>query len=141
MTELDEALQNWLKSVSKIANINIEDQSKITEAGAKKYQQLLTNETKSKHYSSHNDQKYGHAADHVTFQKTDIDGQKTGVSSVGWDNHYHAMNMMRLNDGTRMYKADHFKSQLDDRKSTINEVLAAEKEEYKKIIKQAEDGD
>ena len=47
-------------------------------------------------------------ADHVEVSNKNIDGIEDGSATVGWPNRYHAMNAMRLNDGTVFIKADHF---------------------------------
>ena len=133
--DLDEALEEWLKSVKKIAELTPKEQAEITGAGAKKYAEILTETTREKHYSHHDDKVYGHMADHVTYQKKNIDGQTTGVSSVGWDNHYHAMNAQRLNDGTKHIQADHFKTNLDNNEEVAQQVLEAEKAKYDEVIK------
>ena len=106
---MDDFLQAWLKKVKKISvDLTPKQQAKITKAGADRYMEMLRNETRSKHYSSHDDKTYGHAADHIVDMARSIDGRVTGVSSIGWDNFYHAMNMSRVNDGTRKMRGDHF---------------------------------
>ena len=108
-SEMDDFLEMWLKKVKKISSdLTPKQQSKITKAGADVYMRKLRDVTNAKHRSTHNDKVFGHAADHITNQARNVDGKVTGVSSIGWDNPYHAMNMMRINDGTRKLKADHF---------------------------------
>ena len=46
-------------------------------------------------------------ADTVILDKNS-DEVADGSATVGWPNRYHAMNAMRLNDGTVHIKADHF---------------------------------
>lgn len=104
---ISDQLESWLKDVHKLVP-NEAEQEKITEAGARKLADNLTEATRKKHYSSHKDEKYGHMADNVSYQSTDIDGEHDGSSIVGWTNKYHDMNAMRLNDGTKHIKADHF---------------------------------
>jgi hypothetical protein len=133
--DFTDALNEWLEQVSKLANLTPDQQTNITKAGAEIYKEKLEQATKSKHYSSHDDKTYGHMADNITFQGADIDGKKTGISSVGWNNHYHAMNAMRLNDGTKSIRADHFVTELQDSEKVKNEVLMAEKNEYEKLVK------
>ena len=101
--------------------------------------EMLRNETRSKHYSSHDDKTYGHAADHIVDMARSIDGRVTGVSSIGWDNFYHAMNMSRVNDGTRKMRGDHFITNLQQSEKTKEAVLKAESEEYQKLIEKAGD--
>ena len=135
MVGLDSALEDWLKQVQNLANLTLKEQAQITKAGADVFRDKLEETTRKKHYSSHKDPVYGHMADHVTVQAKDIDGQVTGVSTAGWDNPYHASNARRLNDGTKKYTADHFVTELQQSKEVLEEVLAAEKEEYQKILR------
>lgn len=64
----------------------------------------------------------------------DVDGETNGSSTVGWDNHYHAMNMMRLNDGYRGHPGDHFVTNLQQDKATSEAVLRAESDKYQELI-------
>lgn len=141
MAGLDDALNSWLEDVKKVAEMTPTDQAKITKAGADELQKVYTDVTREKHYSSHEDKKYGHMADHVTKQATNIDGVKNGVSSVGWDNPYHAMNARRLNDGTKKYSADHFVDDIRDDPETAEKVVLAQQAEYQKLLKKIEGGD
>lgn len=122
-------LASWLKDVHKLVP-NEEEQERITKAGAKKLAENLTEVTRKKHYSSHKDEKYGHMADNISYQSTDVDGERDGSSIVGWTNKYHDMNAMRLNDGTKHIKADYFvdKNLEDSQDDVFNAML----EEYKK---------
>ena len=136
--ELDEELNKWYKSVASLVDMSTEEKSIITAAGAKVFEDKLTNETNTKHRSSHKDKVYGHAADHVTMQTGSVDGAQIGVASVGWDNSYHAMNMQRLNDGTKKIKADHFVENLRKNDAVISEATAAEAAIYAAKVKKAE---
>lgn len=127
--DMAEQLESWLKDVHKLVP-NEAEQEKITKAGAKKLAENLTEVTRKKHYSSHKDEKYGHMADHISYQSTDVDGERDGSSIVGWTNKYHDMNAMRLNDGTKHIKADNFVDEnLED---SQDDVFNAMLEEYKK---------
>ena len=137
---MDDFLQDWLKKVENISTkLTPKQQAKITKAGADVYMQKLRTVTRNKHYSSHNDKTHGHAADHITDQAKNVDGKVTGVSSVGWDNSYHAMIMYWLNDGTRKLRGDHFITNLQQSEEVQEDVLKAEAAEYQKIIR--EEGD
>ena len=137
---MDDFLQMWLKKVKLISTeLTPKQQAKITKAGADVYMQKLRAVTREKHYSSHNDKTYGHAADHITNQAKDVDGKVTGVSSIGWDNPYHAMNMYRINDGTRKLRGDHFITNLQQSEEVQNDVLKAESAEYQKLIQKEGD--
>lgn len=137
---MDDFLQMWLKKVKLISTeLTPKQQAKITKAGADVYMQKLRVITREKHYSSHNDKTYGHAADHITNQAKDVDGKVTGVSSIGWDNPYHAMNMYRINDGTRKLRGDHFITNLQQSEEVQEDVLKAESAEYQKLIQKEGD--
>lgn len=127
--DMSEQLENWLKDVHKLVP-NEAEQEKITKAGAKKLADNLTAVTRKKHYSNHKDEKYGHMADNISYNSNDIDGEHDGSSIVGWTNKYHDMNAMRLNDGAKHIKADHFVDQnlADSQDDVFNAML----EEYKK---------
>lgn len=127
--DMADQLASWLKDVHKLVP-NEEEQERITKAGAKKLAENLTEVTRKKHYSSHKDEKYGHMADNISYQSTDVDGERDGSSIVGWTNKYHDMNAMRLNDGTKHIKADYFvdKNLEDSQDDVFNAML----EEYKK---------
>lgn len=138
MADLDEVLDNWFGQVESLVMLPPNEVAKITGAGAKVFREDLEKETNEKHRSSHDDKVYGHAADHVTMQRSNVDGKRTGASTVGWDNHYHAMNMQRLNDGTKKYQADHFVDNLRNSNDEIEKVLLAEAAEYQRKVKRAE---
>lgn len=127
--DIADQLENWLKDVHKLVPDEAE-QERITKAGAKKLANNLTEVTRKKHYSSHKDEKYGHMADNVSYQSTDIDGEHDGSSIVGWTNKFHDMNARRLNDGTKHIKADYFVDQnlADSQDDVFNAML----NEYKK---------
>ncbi|WP_371967240.1 hypothetical protein [Limosilactobacillus fermentum] len=132
---MSDFMQQWLEEVKDISvNLTPEEQAKITEAGAEVMAEKLTAVTNAKHRSRHNDKVYGHAADHITHMAKDVDGETNGASTVGWDNHYHAMNMMRLNDGYKGYTGDHFVTNLQQDKATSEAVLKAESDKYQELI-------
>ncbi|KRM95959.1 phage-related head-tail joining protein [Liquorilactobacillus aquaticus DSM 21051] len=124
---LDDQLHDWLNSVEKKA-INTEQQAQITEAGAKVFVKHLKAETE-KHRSSHNDVKYGHLADNIVCQGTDIDKEKNGNSTVGFGKKAYVAGF--LNDGTVNMKATHFVD--NARRESRSEVFAAEKKKYEEL--------
>lgn len=127
--DITDQLEKWLKDVHKLVP-NEAEQERITKAGAKKLADKLTEVTRKKHYSSHKDEKYGHMADNISYSNNDIDGEHDGSSIVGWTNKYHDMNAMRLNDGTKHIKADHFVD--DNLADSQDDVFNAMLNEYKK---------
>ncbi|MCE2069293.1 phage tail protein [Streptococcus thermophilus] len=118
-----------------MGNLTLAEQSKITSAGAKVFKKELEEVTREKHYSKKKNPKFGHMADGLAIQTSNADGVKTGVSTVGWKNKYHAENARRLNDGTKKYRADHFVTNVQNDSNVQKKVLLAEKEEYEKLIK------
>lgn len=134
MTGLDSALNDWLDEVKQLTDLTPKEQAQVTKAGADVFKEELERETKKRHYSRHKNSVYGHMADNIAAQDKDIDGRTTGVSSVGWNNPYHASNARRLNDGTKKYKADHFVTNVQDSKEVQAKVLQAEKEAYERIV-------
>lgn len=110
MASLEEQLSEYSSQLSKLVPTK-KEQEQANEAGAKVFAEKLTEITKSKHYSRKKDAKYGHMADNISFSATNSDGEHDGSASVGWINRYHAMNAMRLNNGTVNIHADHFVDQ------------------------------
>ncbi|WP_311408374.1 HK97-gp10 family putative phage morphogenesis protein [Liquorilactobacillus uvarum] len=134
MAGLDDALNEFMRQVKEQAELSVEETQQVTKAGAEVYKDELYKATKEKHYSNHKDEKHGHMADSIISQDRDIDGDKNGKSTVGFDS-YHAQNARRLNDGTKKYKADHFVTNVQDSPEVQEKVLRAEYEVYKKITK------
>lgn len=132
MADFSKQLDEYMKNIKKLVP-NTETRSKMTRAGAEVYKDKLTKITKEKHYSSHKDEIYGHMADNISVNDTDIDGEHNGRSVVGWNNPFHAANARRLNDGTKYYPADHFVD--NARRQSTEDVFKAEREVYEKYIK------
>lgn len=135
--DMDEALGQWLKQVSKAAQLPISDQEKITKAGADVYAKKLVEVTKEKHPNTKGSGgKYGHLSEDISGKKGDIDGDHNGSSTVGFGNK--AFIARFLNDGTKYIRADHFVDNArDDAKDA---VFAAEAEKYQAIIAKANGG-
>lgn len=129
--DMDEALEQWLKQVSKAAELSISDQEKITKAGADVYAEKLTETTKETHPNTKGDGgKYGHLSEDISSAAGDIDGDHNGSSTVGFGDK--AFVARFLNDGTKNIRGDHFVDNArDDAKDA---VFAAEQEEYQAII-------
>lgn len=136
MVGLDSALEDWLKQVKELTNLTPDEQAKITSAGALVFKERLEETTRKKHYD-HKRKSGGreHLADDIVIQKSDIDNRKTGVSSVGWSDGMNANIARWLNDGSKKLTGDHFVTELQQSKEVLEEVLAAEKEEYQKILR------
>lgn len=140
MASFEEQMNAWLRQVKKIGVMNSDDKAKVTKAGAQVFRDKLAERTKEKHYEKNVKLKTRkHLADTVTVVNKNIDGEKDGTSTVGFlkpeDHEYSYSYIARfLNDGTKNIKADHFVTNL--RSEVKDEVLSAEQDEYKKIIKQ-----
>lgn len=136
---LAEGLQKWLKSVEETtAKMPVEDRWAIEDAGASVFMKHLQEVTSAKHRSTHNDGGYGHAADNISMSH---DKAGTGYYQddqhvrVGWKKRYHAMNMMRVNDGTKKVIGDHFVDNLREDPAVQDEMLKAEKQAFDKAVK------
>ena len=129
--DMNEALGQWLKQVSKAAQLSVSDQEKITKAGADVYAKKLAETTKEKHPNTKGTGgKYGHLSEDISGKKGDIDGDHNGSSTVGFGNK--AFVARFLNDGTKNIRGDHFVDNArDDAKDA---VFAAEAEKYQAIV-------
>ena len=135
--EMDEALEQWLKQVSKAAQLSISDQEKITKAGADVYAKELAETTKEKHPNTKGDGgKYGHLSEDIRSAAGDIDGDHNGSSTVGFHNKAHIARF--LNDGTKYIRGDHFVD--NAREDAKDAVFAAEAEKYQAMIVRANGG-
>lgn len=136
---LDDVLSKWMKQIqNQTTGMTLADKTAISEAGGKVFMDALRKETKAKHYSNKKDPKWGHMADHISIM---LDGKSrrstntdfNGGVIVGWDNRYHAMNVMRLNDGTKQIVGDHFLTNLRNNNELRSKILQAEKSKYEEI--------
>lgn len=83
MTGLDEALEGWLKTVASIGDLTPAEQAKITTAGAKVFKEELAEVTRQKHYSKKKNLKYGHMADGLAVQSTNVMVEKMACQLLG----------------------------------------------------------
>lgn len=125
MDPLQDQLDKWFKQIGDRVPSTKESQT-ITAAGAAV---LANNLRKVTPRSDHDDKKYGHLQDAVTFQDTDIGGQKNGNSVVGFGKKAYIARF--LNDGTKKMPATHFVD--NARKSSEAEIFAAEKATYDRL--------
>ncbi|QPC19235.1 HK97 gp10 family phage protein [Lacticaseibacillus paracasei subsp. tolerans] len=135
--DMDDALEEWLKQVSKAAQLSISDQEKITKAGADVYAKKLAETTKEKHPNTKGTGgKYGHLSEDISGKKGDIDGDHNGSSTVGFGDK--AFVARFLNDGTKKIHGDHFVDNArDDAKDA---VFSAEAEKYRAMIAKTNGG-
>ena len=140
---LDEALNMFIKQVENSSSkLTTTDKQEIALAGAQVFEKAERDETNAKHRSSHHDDTYGHAADGIgLYQPSGLDDAETLVGSyvVGWKERYHAMNMMRVNDGTSWIVGDHFITNLRKNANVQQRMLAAEKAAYDRIVARKRD--
>ncbi|KRM26506.1 HK97 gp10 family phage protein [Schleiferilactobacillus harbinensis] len=136
--DMSEALDQWLKQVSKAAQLSIKDQEKITKAGADVLADKLQEATKEKHPDTKGDGGgYGHLSEDIKSSTGDIDGEHNGQSVAGFGDK--AFVARFLNDGTKHIHGDHFVDNArDDAKDA---VFMAEAEKYKEIIAKINGGD
>lgn len=129
--DMDEALDQWLKQVSKAAQLSIKDQEKITKAGADVLSTKLQEATKGKHPDTKgNGGKYGHLSEDIGSSTGDIDKEHNGKSVAGFGDK--AFVARFLNDGTKHIRGDHFVDNARD--DAKDDVFMAEAEKYKEII-------
>lgn len=140
---LDDAINKWIKKVKSASELSEADRLDINMAGADVFEKALRDETNAKHRSSHKDESFGHAADNIgkyAPKGANKDaGVKLGSFIVGWKNKYHAMNMLRLNDGTKKLVGDHFVTNLRANRTVRSEMLKAEQERYNEILRKKGD--
>ena len=136
--DMDVALDQWLKQVSKAAQLSITDQEKITKAGADVLAAKLQEATKEKHPDTKgNGGKYGHLSANTRSAVGDIDGDHNGKSTAGFGSKAYIAGF--LNDGTKKLRGDHFVD--NARNDAKNDVFSAEQAEYNKIIAKLNGGD
>lgn len=143
--DLDDAINKWIKKVKNASELSEADRLDINMAGADVFEKALRDETNTKHRSTHKDAAWGHAADNIgKYAPKGVNkdaGVKLGCFIVGWKNRYHAMNMLRLNDGTKKIIGDHFVTNLRQNSVVRSEMLKAEKERYDEILRKKQEGD
>lgn len=144
---LMDGLEKWYKSVEKsTSKMSNPDRWSIEDSVATVFMKHLQEVTSAKHRSTHNDGSYGHAADNISMSH-DKSGsgyyQDSNHVRVGWKKRYHAMNMMRVNDGTKKIIGDHFVDNLREDPAVQQEMLEAAKKAYNRVIKknQEKEGD
>ncbi|MEK1471391.1 phage head-tail adapter protein [Limosilactobacillus fermentum] len=125
------SFENMMADLSNIGDKAIPDTStkrKMTEAGAKVLAEKLKEATPR---TKHNDVKYGHLQDNVTYQDTDIDGEENGSSTVGYGKKAYVARF--LNDGTVKMPATHFVDNV--RRESSDEIFKAQREVYDKLMR------
>lgn len=127
MDDFGKQLDEYMKNIKKLVP-DTETRSKMTKAGADVYKnELIINTPRTKH----KDVKYGHLRDNITVQNTDMDGERNGVSTVGFGKKAYVARF--LNDGTKKLEATHFVD--NARRRSTRDIFKAEQEVYEKNIK------
>ncbi|MFD1429719.1 HK97-gp10 family putative phage morphogenesis protein [Lacticaseibacillus mingshuiensis] len=136
--DLNEALDQWQKQVTQAAKLTSKQQEKITKAGADVLADKLTEATKANHPNTKGSGgEYGHLTDDIASATGDVDGRHNGKSMAGFTKKEFVARF--LNDGTKYIRGDHFVDNARD--DDKDEVLAAEFEEYQKVIKKIGGGE
>ena len=118
--ELAENLQNKI--------LTTEQKDKMTYAGAKKFAKLASEEAKKHHYGKHSGE---HMADAIKAKRGDVDGNRDGTATVGFDRRFASYLAMWTNWGTVKMKGDDWLDKLRDDAKTREEVLR----EQERILK------
>lgn len=134
MVNFGQAMEDWLIKVKAMTDLTIDEQAKVTKAGAEVYRDILAEETLNKHHTETEHPSRKHLSDDIIVKNTDVDGNKNGVSTVGWEDGMNATIARWLNDGTKKIKGDHFVTNVQQSQDVLQKVLLAEKAEYDKII-------
>ncbi|WP_203628323.1 HK97-gp10 family putative phage morphogenesis protein [Lacticaseibacillus mingshuiensis] len=136
--DLNEALDQWKKQVTQAAKLTAKQQEKITKAGADVLADKLHQATVEKHPNTKGSGgKYGHLSDDIAASTGNVDGVHDGKSMAGFTKKEFVARF--LNDGTKYIRGDHFVDNARD--DARDEVLAAEFEEYQKVIKKIGGGE
>lgn len=134
MVNFGQAMEDWLIKVKAMTDLTIDEQAKVTKAGAEVYRDILAETTLREHHTTMAHDNRKHLSDDIIVKATNVDGQKNGVSTVGWEDGMNATIARWLNDGTKKYTADHFVTNVQQSQDVLQKVLLAEKAEYDKII-------
>lgn len=126
MAGLDEQMNSWLEQIKKVIP-SAEQSAEITEAGAKVLAERLK---ETAPVSKEKDEKYGHLKDNIVYIPTDIDGEKNGSSTVGFQKKAYIARF--LNDGTIKMPATHWVD--NARNETSSDVFAAQRKKYDELI-------
>nr|AAA66332.1 ORFA [Leuconostoc phage L10] len=78
-------LGEWADHLEEAYNQPVEDQAKITEAGAKVLKKNMEDYVRSHHYTHRKTGEDPHLADSVIETPTNVDGKVDGTSTVGFD--------------------------------------------------------
>lgn len=135
MVNFGQAMEDWLIKVKAMTDLTIDEQAKVTKAGAEAYRDILAETTLREHHTTMTHDNRKHLSDDIIVKATNVDGQKNGVSTVGWEDGMNATIARWLNDGTKKIKGDHFVTNVQNSSEVLEKVFEAERIEYEKIIR------
>lgn len=127
----------WLDKVKGVANLSVDDQLKVTKAGAEAFRAKLRANTP---VSKKPNPAVGHMRDHITLKNRNPDNVKDGSYTAGWQFPkgnklgIHARKARWLNDGTRKIEATHFVDNVRDNPSVKSAIAKAESDAYQKLV-------
>ena len=130
--------------------MTVEDKAKVTKAGAEVFAEAVEAEYKANHYRHRETGENPHLADSVIVQNSNVDGMKTGESTVGFSKDkayianfiengtkrpmYTSKGRKYKNGGQVLINADHTIDNLRNSPELQAKMLQAQAEAYKKII-------
>ncbi len=126
-------LGEWADHLEEAYNQPVEDQAKITEAGAKVLKKNMEDYVRSHHYTHRKTGEDPHLADSVIETPTNVDGKVEVPSTVGFDPKKGYIARF-LNDGTKYIRGDDFLDKV--RNASKPAIFQAENEEFQKILHQ-----
>lgn len=132
MASLDDQLNAFEQMAEKRVNLTNEQKSRINQAGAKVYENVLKEATR-KHISTRKRPSHGvHLVDDIKTDDKNADGIKDGSWVVGFGKKDYIARF--LNDGTIYIKGDHFVDHAIEQ--ARKQVQQAQLKEYQRIVKE-----
>ena len=134
ISQIDELQKELEKSI----NLSIEDQEKITKAGADVFEKQLEANAPESGYSH----KGKTLKEDLHSVPGTVDGTEDGSTSVGWSDGKNGLAYIArfMNDGTKNYprhaENDHRGFVTNTQKQAYNSVIEAQFKEYKRILAQ-----
>jgi len=148
---LEDILNAFVADAEAISTqMTVEDKAKVTKAGAEVFAKEVEAEYKANHYRHRETGENPHLADSVIVQNSNVDGMKTGASTVGFSKDkayianfiengtkrpmYTSKGRKYKNGGQVLINADHTIDNLRNSPELQAKMLQAQAEAYKKII-------
>lgn len=148
---LEDILNAFIKETEAVSTqMSVEDKAKVTKAGAKVFAKELEAEYKANHYRHRETGENPHLADSVIVQNSNIDGMKTGESTVGFNTQksyianfiengtkrpmYTSKGRKYKHGGQVLINGDHTIADLRNSPELQSKMVQAQAKEYKKIV-------